>query len=401
MEIMTEKVRKVYLPEGLRRPKFVTVSEKQKPVNRRIKYILPFLTMLGLIPLSAQETLTVWPGDANNNGVVNGVDVLYWSVARGESGAMRDREDSLWSEQTVEAWDISFPDGLNYAYADCDGNGVINVADLQVIRRNFLRERENNVPDLFIEGFEGIDPPLILSSDRGFILEGETAEVDVFLGDENIPAEGFFGITFTIPYDPELKNKDQPAMFELERDSWLGQENAEVRQFTYNDEELGKTHIAVYRVRKENAPPDEGRIGVYTIIVVEDIALGVESVDLGLEDVKMVSLDLTERPVALDTLSLAVDQSTSRGPAVIDDPRLKVFPNPVNDWTTVRWTGEGYPIKQIDIFNTLGQPVRTLRMDEAGEKELEIDLHNMPPGFYLLRVHTREGLITRTINKHK
>lgn len=402
MQILSEKLRKVYLTGGVHCPKFVTVGEKQRPVNKRIRYILPLLMFLSLATMRAQETLTVWPGDANNNGIVNGVDVLYWSVARGERGPGRSREDSLWSEQNVEAWDVSFPDGLNYAFADCDGNGIINAADLQVIRRNFLRTRENNVPDLFTEGFEGIDPPLILSSDNGFVLEGETAEVDVFLGDENIPAEGFFGITFTIPYDPELKKKDQPAMFELERESWLGRENAEVRQFTYTDEEGGKTHIAVYRVRKENAPPDAGRIGVYSIIVVEDIALGVNSVDLGLEDVKMVSLDLTERPVALDTLSLVVERSTTnRGQVINDDSRLQVFPNPVRDEAMIRWTGEGYPIEQVDVLNALGQPLRIIRTGNYTEREIEIDMGSLPPGFYILRVHTREGLITRTINKHR
>lgn len=73
----------------------------------------------------------VYPGDANNDGIVNEMDVIplgvYWDFdgpARGLSG--------IWSKQPSQIWVPS-----RATYADCDGNGIIDMEDLIVIGSNW------------------------------------------------------------------------------------------------------------------------------------------------------------------------------------------------------------------------------------------------------------------------
>ena len=74
-------------------------------------------------PLVGQE---VWPGDINNNGTVNNVDLLYWGIAQGSAGLPRDEEGTDWGAYSIDdLWGQTFSNGLDYAYADCDGNGFV------------------------------------------------------------------------------------------------------------------------------------------------------------------------------------------------------------------------------------------------------------------------------------
>lgn len=82
--------------------------------------------------------MDVWPGDADNNGIVNEHDVLpidmyfdYGSLVKSMRTFKRVNPSTLWVAQRVLAWD-----DMNAAHADCDGNGVVNETDVLVIYSN-------------------------------------------------------------------------------------------------------------------------------------------------------------------------------------------------------------------------------------------------------------------------
>ncbi|MEI9479193.1 MAG: dockerin type I domain-containing protein [Deltaproteobacteria bacterium] len=75
----------------------------------------------------------VWPGDANNDGTVNINDAsrifLYW----GKTGPMRTNASNQWREEVCpNSWSPA-----EAVYADCNGDGVVNVTDLSVILLNW------------------------------------------------------------------------------------------------------------------------------------------------------------------------------------------------------------------------------------------------------------------------
>ncbi len=72
--------------------------------------------------------LAVFPGDANNDGIVNEMDVLPLGVFWGLTGDQRSGNPNVWSRQAATSWSP-----VRATYADCNGDGVINASDIDVI----------------------------------------------------------------------------------------------------------------------------------------------------------------------------------------------------------------------------------------------------------------------------
>ena len=167
--------------------------------NKLITYLLFFF--LPQIVL-AQEV--VWPGDVTNNGVVNEVDLLYLGYAYGAEGTPRDSTTVVWEGQTIPfVWQDTFPNGLNFAYADCNGDGIINDDDIQVITNNLSLTHADVIfmPDELLVGIPGIHPRFLVPPGKAKIKKGQTTTVDIFLGSEDLPIDSILGISFVVTLD--------------------------------------------------------------------------------------------------------------------------------------------------------------------------------------------------------
>jgi len=81
-----------------------------------------------------EPDLTVWPGDADNDGAVDGADVLPLGLYFGSTGPSRAGAPSYtWMAQECPLGWATLP----MCYADCDGNGIIDAADVFAIGLNF------------------------------------------------------------------------------------------------------------------------------------------------------------------------------------------------------------------------------------------------------------------------
>lgn len=186
----------------------------------KVLRILPILFFLFLQVASAQF---VWPGDVNNNGIVNEVDLLALGKAFGQSGPARPDTTSIWGGQTLpEQWEGRFPNGLSYAYADCDGNGRINLEDVKVLEANLRRSHGDVpfVPDEILPGLAGVSPSFELLSKDLNINPGKEKEIALGLGNMNIPVDSIAGLSFLIKLDPSLYNV-QATDFNFS--GWLGE----------------------------------------------------------------------------------------------------------------------------------------------------------------------------------
>ena len=81
----------------------------------------------------------VWPGDADNNGIVSAKDVLYICLSYNNTGPNRPQASTGWIPQPIMPWN-SLVDGINFAHQDADGNGSINLNDINVVKLNYGSE---------------------------------------------------------------------------------------------------------------------------------------------------------------------------------------------------------------------------------------------------------------------
>jgi hypothetical protein len=109
------------------------------------------------------------------------------------------------------------------------------------------------------------------------------------------------------------------------------------------------------------------------------------------------------QPVAMGTAvsaaPLAALVTAQHAPAPLaalaaDEPvSLSVFPNPVVEFATVRFSIERSQRVELDVFDLLGRRVRQLDLGVAtpGEHEASFDLRSLPAGLYIIRLSGDRG----------
>ncbi len=84
----------------------------------------------------------VLPGDFNNDGIVDKTDLIYWGLAEGYIGTIRPNATTDWTLQESPEWDACIG-GVNCKHIDADGNGIIDEADLAVLKENYGKSYED------------------------------------------------------------------------------------------------------------------------------------------------------------------------------------------------------------------------------------------------------------------
>lgn len=344
--------------------------------------------------LNAQQ---LWPGDANNNGEVNAVDVLFVGLAYGETGPIRDNASNNWEAQDITTfWTGTFFNGLNHVYADCDGNGLIDKDDIKnPIKDNYGLTHGVVTPDVFSTGTGGIDIPLKLSNISGTGALSGSMDIDISLGETNTPVNDFYGIAFSIKYDPNII---EDLDFAIDPTSWIDNGTDDTHELAIKNTVTGNFDIAI--VRKDQSPISGfGNIGQLNIII-EDIVVGLSEPDttiqLLIENVKMLSPDLMDIPVVNDSIMITIENVT--GLESINELRsdIKINPNPFSDFFVV--TTEVTSIKSIRLYNLLGEIVSI--QQGLMTSELTYSTDKLDRGIYFVAIETENGLVTRKLIKN-
>ena len=86
----------------------------------------------------------IWPGDADNNGVVSTEDILSIGLKYNKRGKERaaNQRNTRFEKYTSTPWGERLPNEADISHIDCDGNGIIDNADMSAIAANFT----NTVP---------------------------------------------------------------------------------------------------------------------------------------------------------------------------------------------------------------------------------------------------------------
>jgi hypothetical protein len=324
---------------------------------------------------------------------------LYWAVAEGATGDGRQNSSSSWEAKDLPAdlWELSFPNGLNFAYADCNGDGKVNEADRNVIENNYGLTHGVPVPDDIIPGVPGDDPALQLSAEETTVAPRGTLVADLSLGAESDSIMGFYGIAFTVIYDPDVvDDKNNDFQLAIPTDSWIsGQGNEKVLEFINNDTTNGIAEIAV--IRRDFIPADgAGEIGKLNIVM-EDIII-VKS-ELVLSEVKMITPTLESQPVVSSKLTFSVDSTVTAVVQPIQLEGIQVYPNPVNRGEisiSLEDSNEG--IRYIQLFDTNGRLLQERRLQGATGSQ-RIPVGHLAEGFYTFKVLTDKRIYVRSFVK--
>ena len=187
-------------------------------------FIIPCFLIFLIPDAKAQD---VWPGDINNNGMANEVDLLFWGIAFGSTGPARDDIDTDWNGYPQpNPWSESFENGVSYAFADCNGDGTVDELDLQGIEENFLLEHGMPGSDDYGNSEPGNAPRIVLQSTASAVEPGTALDINLSIDDADMPIDSFYGIALSLSYSTEQLEQGEGPLFEMVADSWVESDNS-------------------------------------------------------------------------------------------------------------------------------------------------------------------------------
>ncbi len=327
----------------------------------------------------------VWPGDANNDNEANHIDLINVGIAFGSKGPARSQRGSAWDGIPTLPWLSEFLNGLNYKFADCNGDGVIDIKDKAVIATNY-GQRHGPAIEIDTLPETDLDPPVFLDlPEFGELPAGTPFEIPIILGTRATPVKDIYGFAFTIDFDEEYIDPESVQI--SYPTSWFGQENVNILTIDKVFTTEGKVEIAMTR-NDQNDVSGFGPVA-YLRGIIDDIAF-LHFTPVSTEATYGYSLN--SGPVKLGSRKADIKIIPENDPIFIRNT-LSVYPNPASDRIYLD-NAAGAPIDEVRVYDISGKQIGGVRKEVR-----EINVSDWPEGVYLLQMKIGGILVNEKIIK--
>lgn len=390
-------MRKIYAT-----PTFVSLIARNIAYTMGIKNMRNFLLLIATsFLLTLKVSAQVWPGDVNNNGVVNGVDLLYLGTVFGSTGPMRAEEDASWEAQPImEAWGTFFPNGVNHAFADCNGDGIVDEDDIDdAIEDNLGNTHPNGSGSGdYNNGSPGSDIPIEFSPSLSFEEGDLVLKIGLLVGNDDFSVEDFYGMALQMSYTTSFV-EEFSFDFEFTEDSWVDSPEAENSALLFaKDEDSGKAELAMALKDPTQSRSGLGRIGEFSIVM-EDIIVGLiqDTFSIQIDSVILINSEISKTAIVPDTISLILSEDllilSNEESGTIQTSTIHTYPNPNQGQF---WISADESIENIRVYNLVGQEI-PIQHHQISSRELWVEIPHAPPGTYIITGHTSSSHFTSKI----
>lgn len=349
--------------------------------------LIPFLTHGGAVITAP----SIWPGDADGNGVVDQFDLLPLGLAYGTSGTTRANAQITWERHNTQKWGTTLINtNIDLAFVDADGNGRIDAADTTALARNWQRQHGDGLPKLYQPEIRGSGASLFIDADT--ILSGSGQWFPLELGTADKVAENVYGLAFSVSYDP-AQVQEAELSFSAES-SWLGTLGQNLIAFQRNNPVAGRIDIALTRTDGRNVS-GYGRIGKVKITI-EDVILNLRDeknpkIQLGIENVRLINNADQIIPVTpLPSTPTAKKGTTTSAYDPYLDARIRIYPQPARDQLYLDY-GD-LPLRSVQLLQIDGKALSGLMTPQRS-----LSLAGIPNGVYLLKVVAESGVVMKKV----
>lgn len=344
---------------------------------------------------STDVEVEVWPGDANNDGVVDMDDLLSIGMGFGligDESFFEDMEDEWMSYEAYE-WEDTLENGVNAVFADTDGSGEIDEDD--VFNVLFYMDFEHGRSTGSTQGAF----PLTISMQEDSVAPGEVATFDINLGGDTGLANEFLGISFGLAINSELASIDMEEAVYLDDHDWDNDElpvfyddDADVLEATvvHYDNETNKNVMRFGRVQTNHTNVEGGGLVTSMKTVIEDdVDLVMKGEDMLIEfvNVSLITEDGTQIAVEAQDYQVEVSgveiETSSTNELKVSPEAISFFPNPSNG--NLFWYSTGMEVHSVEVVDMIGKKVYN-----GGPNQHKLELGTLDNGVYFLKINTNK-----------
>ncbi len=334
----------------------------------------PNTKVLNISNTSSQLTIAetfVWPGDADNNGMVNEADILQIGLHFNQTGNARPNASFDWKAQPMSFWNDT-----TAMYVDATGDGRIKINDMPAIGFNYGLTHFSIMP---------ITSPLILldkiAADNKLYAIANRVGNEVTVSVIAKAAQDLFGISFKIFYNPA----------EL---SFIDAYNGEYMPggifFKHVDTNQGLLASAVTLTRGEDGVTDTKSVMIARFNMLDN--------DLNLHFQDVVAYNTAGNRIEFEVTDLSEVLGVKDEIAPTEYSLAQNYPNPFNPTTTIRYTLPRASTVTLIIYNVLGQKVISLvnSHQNPGTYTVPVNASELSDGIYFYTLSAGAGTFTQT-----
>jgi len=345
------------------------------------------------------DGICVWPGDANKNGIVNGIDYLFVAHALNTVGTPRENVSIFWTGYSSDPWGINFPNtDIDYKHADCDGNGIVEWDDMYAIA-------DDNFDFLNVdfEGYAGTNlspgSDLFLEFSNENPEEGETIDITIHFGKDTSPINDVIGVAFELAMDTSIIQEELTVIDAF--GGWLGTPEQNLCVISKYDPLVDDAIDFAFARNDNTTASGNGPIATITITL-EDVITGKKSpsqfgeIPLKFEFKNVFSMDSggNSTGVGFEVNEVPI-AGTETGTHLIDETDFaKVYPNPANDVINIEL--EDAYLNSVALKNVDGRLVYHSNLKNK-KNHLLVNVNELPTGIYLLTIATDKGLFDKRL----
>ncbi|MFC2085478.1 VWA domain-containing protein [Bacteroidota bacterium] len=343
------------------------VSSPGTPHNTNVDFIINNIiandhvgNSITLVPIGSSTNIIsgiiVWPGDTDNDGDADAADVLRIGLYYNNStGPSRPGGSCIWAAQMCPANPPWIP--ANAVYADCNGDGIVNAADVLCIGLNYGNihpSPKKVVSNRLLTSYDARLSLKVLETD-----ENNETYLELVYEKEVEKTRNLLGISFTMKYEESI---DEIEEVEIIESQLFGDD-----LITFKKQNDGLYHYAVSR--KVSDRGIDGNVKIATVRIKSrnpDDQLGIK-----VEDIKAIDDEGNQLLVRSDTVSIVVGMENEN--IEITNYELKQnYPNPFNPSTTILFDIPARNNVIIEIYDIIGRKVKTLLNGPVNQGRNEI-----------------------------
>jgi hypothetical protein len=331
-------------------------------------------TSLGCIGFKTVEVVVnpncsdVWPGDANNNGIVSNTDIFEIGLAYLNIGPSRSPGGNTYISQYANNWTGLVSSGKNKCHADCNGDGIVNLADTLAVYNNFSLSHPFRPSGIVSDNVD-----ISISPAVGQFIPDVWNKVDILLGDISNTISSIAGVAFDLGFDQSLIAPD--SAYIVYNQSFLNAGNQNV-QFRKKDFSNGVIYAASVRVDGMNVN-GYGKIGEFNFkmksALPSNAVLNMQLLNCSKINQAGLNATMNGGTSQLSTSAVGINKLSAIQNAI------RMFPNPAANELTFSCNLLN-PIS-YSIFDVTGREI--LNGSFSGTITLELD--NLTNGTYLVR----------------